>query len=149
MTALRIALACSFSLATLTLALPASAQVGDGNCIVAGRISAEQRWAPRLPGLELLGQDGRAIARADPDSLTRIRQVRLTRPALLSRCDGDNELTRADDLPVQPKSEVPAAKAGPGLLAVEAVNFPKLRTSGQLVELKLAVPADRVVMLTR
>ena len=149
MTALRIALACSFSLATLTLALPASAQAGDGNCIVAGRISAEQRWAPRLPGLELLGQDGRAVGQAGRDVLKRVRQVRLTQPALLSRCDGDNELTRADDLPVQPKSAVPAAKAGPGLLTVEAVNFPKLRTGGELVELKLAVPADRVVMLTR
>ena len=75
-----------------------------------------------------------------------MRQVRLTQPALLSRCDGDRELTRADDLPAQPKSAVPAAQAGPGLLAVEAVNFPKLRTGGELVELKLTVPADRVVM---
>ena len=43
---------------------------------------------------------------------------------------------------------MPAAQAGPGLLAVEAVNFPKLRTGGELVELKLTVPAARVVMLT-
>lgn len=149
MTALRIALACTFPLAALTLAFPVSAQDSDANCIVAGRVTAQQRWAPRLPGLELLGQDGRAIGGAGRDALLRVRQVRLTQPALLSRCDGDRELTRADDLPAQPKSAVPAAQAGPGLLAVEAVNFPKLRTGGELVELKLTVPTARVVMLTR
>jgi hypothetical protein len=149
MTVLRLSLACSISLAALTLASPASAQQDEGNCILAGRVTAEQRWAPRLAGVELLGQDGRAVARADRNALTGVRQVRLTRPALLSRCDGDRELARADDLPVQPKSDVPAVKAGPGVLAVEAVNFPKLRTGGTLVELKLAVPADRLVMLTR
>jgi hypothetical protein len=149
MTALRTALACSLPLAALTLAFPASAQDSEGNCIVAGRVTAEQRWAPRLPGLELLGPDGRAIGGAARDALMRVRQVRLTRPALLSKCDGDRDLTRADDLPMEPKSAVPAAKAGPGLLAVQAVSFPRLRSGGQLVELKLEVPADRVVMLTR
>jgi len=77
-----------------------------------------------------------------------VRQVRLTRAALLSRCDGNRELALGDELPGS-KSAVPAASAGPGLLAVQAVNFPKLRTGGELVELKLTVPADRVVMLTR
>jgi hypothetical protein len=123
--------------------------MADGSCILAGRLTVEQRWAPRLPGVELLGQDGKRVSGAYKQQLAGIRQVRLTQPALLSRCDGSGELTRADDLPAQPKSPVPAASAGPGLLAVEAVSFPKLRTGGELVELKLAVPADRVVMLTR
>ena len=32
---------------------------------------------------------------------------------------------------------------------VEAVNYPKLRTGGELVELRVRVPAERVVLLTR
>lgn len=149
MTIVRTALACSLALATLSVALPSSAQSGDDNCILAGRITGDQRWAPRLAGVQLLAQSGRAVAGSDKQSLAGVRMVRLTQPALLSRCDGDRELARADDLPSLPKSAVPAASAGPGLLAVEAVNFPKLRAGGELVELKVTVPADRVVMLTR
>ena len=149
MKTLRTALACSLAIAAVVLALPSSAQVPEGSCILAGRLTLEQRWAPKLPGIELLAQDGKAVSGADKQQLASIKQVRLTQPALLSRCDGSRELTRADDQPVQPKTPVPAASAGPGLLAVEAVNFPKLRTGSELVELKLAVPAERVVMLTR
>jgi hypothetical protein len=42
---------------------------------------------------------------------------------------------------------VPAAK--PGRLTVEGVSFPKLQTGGELVELQVQVPADRVIMVTR
>ena len=149
MKTLRTAFACSLAFTAIAVALPSSAQVSEGNCILAGRLTLEQRWAPKLPGIELLAQDGKAVSGADKQQLASIKQVRLTQPALLSRCDGSRELTRADDLPVQPKTPVPAASAGPGLLAVEAVSFPKLRTGGELVELKLAVPAERVVMMTR
>ena len=38
---------------------------------------------------------------------------------------------------------------GPGVVVVEAVNYPKLRRGGELVELKLTVPAERVTMMTR
>ena len=143
---LRTLLACTF---TLAAAAPSFAQVGDTTCILAGRLTLEQRWAPRLAGIELLGQDGKVVSASSKQALAGVRQVRLKQPALLSRCDGNQALTRADDQPAQPKTPVPAASAGPGLLAVEAVNFPKLRTGGELVELKLAVPAERVVMLTR
>ena len=143
---LRTLLACTI---TLAAAAPSFAQVGDTTCILAGRLTLEQRWAPRLAGVELLGRDGKVVGGSSKQALAGVRQVRLQQPALLSRCDGNQELTRADDQPAQPKTPVPAASAGPGLLAVEAVNFPKLRTGGELVELKLAVPAERVVMLTR
>ena len=149
MNILRHALAGGLAMATLTLALPSAGQVSDGTCILAGRITADQRWAPRLPGVQLLAQDGKAVNGSDKQALAGIRQVRLTQAALLSRCDGNRDLARADDEPAGTKSPVPAASAGPGLLAVEAVNFPRLRTGGELVELKLAVPAERMVMLTR
>lgn len=149
MTTLRNALACSLALAIITFAFPASAQGGDDNCILAGRITGDQRWAPRLAGVQLLARDGRTISGASKQVLAGVRQVRLTQPALLSHCDGNRELARADDLPPFTKGPVAAASAGPGLLAVESVSFPKLRAGGELVELKLTVPADRVVMLTR
>ena len=45
------------------------------------------------------------------------------------------------------KERVPAI--GPGTVAVESVSFPKMRRGGELVELKLTVPAERVTMVTR
>lgn len=123
-----------------------SAQGDGGQCIVAGRISAGQ-WAPRFDAVQLRDGNGRVIARADKASLARVRQAELAQPALLSRCDGNAALARADDEPPQPKGQVPALAAG--LVEVEAVAFPKLRTGGELVELKVRAPADRVVLVSR
>jgi hypothetical protein len=119
---------------------------GDNNCIIAGRLSDQARWAPRMTGVELLGQDGKAVTAADKHSLAGVRQVRLGSPALLSRCDGSGQLAVGPDTPGA-KSPVPAI--GPGTVAVESVSFPKMRRGGELVELKLAVPAERVTMVTR
>ena len=43
-------LASGLALAT-SLVLPAAAQTDAGACIVTGRITAEQRWAPRFAGV--------------------------------------------------------------------------------------------------
>ena len=75
-----------------------------------------------------------------------VKQVRLASPALLSTCDGDAQLALGGDETLK-KSAVPAASAG--TFAVEAVNYPKLRRGGELVELKVTVPAERVTMVTR
>ena len=141
MTLVRTALACAVALA----ALPSFAQTTDANCILAGRLG-DSGWAPRMQGVQLLGQDGRAVTGSDKSSLAAVKQVRLSAPALLSRCDGNKELALGPDTPGA-KAPVPAI--GPGVVAVEAVNFPKLRRGGELVELKLTVPADRVTMVSR
>jgi hypothetical protein len=141
MTFVRTALACALALATL----PCLAQTIDASCIVAGRLG-DSGWAPRMQGVQLLGQDGRAVTGSDKASLAMVKQVRLSAPALLSRCDGGNELALGPDVPGA-KAPVPAI--GPGVVPVEAVNFPKLRRGGELVELKLTVPAERVTMVTR
>lgn len=143
MTTLRTALACALALATI--ALPSVAQTDEASCILAGRLG-ETGWAPRMQGVQLLGQDGRAITASDKSSLANVRQVRLSAPALLSRCDGNGELALGPDVPGG-KSAVPAI--GPGVVPVESVSFPKLRRGGELVELKLTVPAERVTMVTR
>ena len=143
---LRTALAAALALSAAAFSVSSSAQADAGQCILAGRLSDEARWAPRMAGVELLGQDGRVVAGADKQSLAGVRQVRLSSPALLSRCDGDAQLALGPDAPGA-KGKVPAI--GPGVVPVESVSYPKLRRGGEMVELKLTVPADRVVMLTR
>ncbi|MEP6792241.1 MAG: hypothetical protein ABI907_12780 [Ramlibacter sp.] len=125
-------------------ATPAFAQ-SEASCILAGRLG-DAGWAPRMAGVQLLGADGKAITSADKQALAAVRQVRLSAPALLSRCDGNGELALGPDV-VGPKGKVPAI--GAGVVAVEAVNFPKLRRGGELVELKLTVPAERVTLVLR
>jgi hypothetical protein len=139
------ALAAACAAAALTL--PASAQNDAAQCILAGRINAEGEWAPRFDGVQLRGADGAVIARADRATLTRVRQAEIAQPALLARCDGDNPMAIADDEPAHRKGQVPALTAG--IVEVESVAFPKLRTGGHMVELKVRAPAERVVMLTR
>jgi len=139
------AFACAAALCA-AVALPSHAQTAEGSCIVAGRLSDDARWAPRMAGVTLLGQDGRAIGGAGKQALSAVKQVRLSAPALLSSCDGSGELALGPDAPGA-KAKVPAV--GPGVFAVQAVNFPKLRRGGELVELQIGVPAERVTMVTR
>jgi hypothetical protein len=144
MTFLRFALACGWALAAVSSSFAQGA--GDNSCIVAGRLNDEARWAPRMSGVELLGQDGRVVASADKQALATVKQVRLSTPALLSRCDGNGPLTVG---PESPGAREPAPAVGPGTVAVESVSYPKMRRGGELVELKLTVPAERVTMVTR
>ena len=135
-----------FLLATAAaLAAPAFAQ-SSAQCIVAGRLS-EGAWAPRMEGVQLLGAQGQVLAGSTREAIAGAKQVRLAQPALLSRCNGDQALLNADAEPAGRKTEVPALSAG--VVVVEGVAFPKLRTGGELVELRVRVPGERVVMLTR
>ncbi|MDB5947903.1 MAG: hypothetical protein JWQ33_2929 [Ramlibacter sp.] len=143
MTTVRTTLACALALAAT--ALPAFAQTSDASCIVAGRLG-DTGWAPRMQGLQLLAQDGSAVTGSGKSALAAVRQVRLSAPALLSRCDGSNELALGPDAPGARK---PVPAIGPGVVPVESVAFPKLRRGGELVELRLTVPAERVTMVTR
>lgn len=143
MTFLRTALACGLFFG----AVGSFAQgAGDNSCILAGRLSEQARWAPRTAGVELMGQDGRVVVSADKQALSGVRQVRLSAPALLSRCDGNATLALGPD---SPGAKAPVPAVGPGLVAVDGVSFPKLRRGGELVELRVSVPADQVTMVTR
>lgn len=126
-------------------AAPALAQT-EPQCIVAGRLS-EGRWAPRFEAVQLRGAGGQAITSADRAALAGVKSADLARSALLSRCDGDQPLASADGEPAGRKTAVPGVSRG--RVEVEAVSFPKLRTGGELVELRLRIPADRVVAVTR
>jgi hypothetical protein len=134
--------------ATLGALSAAAQQTNAGECIIAGRITADEKWAPRMQGVQLLAPRGRVVTAAARQALADVEQVRLTQPALLSKCDGDGELAHAEDLPSSgPKQAVPAVSAG--VVDVEKVSFPRLRNGSELVELKLRLPVDRVVMVKR
>lgn len=131
--------------AAAALAAPAFAQ-SDAQCIVAGRLSGGL-WAPKQGTIHLFGADGRPIATPTRAALGNVKRATLDQPALLSKCDGDNALFNGDNEPAGQKAEVPALAQGD--VDVLGVAFPKLRTGGTLVELRVRVPADRVVMTTR
>lgn len=142
MTSLRIAVA--FGLA-LTAATSAFAQ-SDSTCIVAGRLSDTGKWAPRMAGVQLLAQDGKAITSSEKASLANVKQVKLSSPALLSKCDGDAQLAIG---PESPGAKGPVPTLSAGTVPVEAVSYPKMRRGGELVELRITAPAERVSMKTR
>lgn len=123
-----------------------AAQASEGSCISAGRLNAEGQWAPQFQSVRLIDEAGRPMAARSKAELARVRAVELTEPALLSVCDGSRGLARGDDSGGV-KAAVPAAR--PGRLNVQGVGFAKLQSGGELVELTVQVPADRIVMVTR
>ncbi|MBC5763587.1 hypothetical protein [Ramlibacter albus] len=125
----------------------ASAQgINAGNCIVAGRLNEDGRWAPRFDSVQLLGGKDRVIKESKREALHDTQRVRITKPAVLTRCDGDREIARGEETTI-PKEPVPAV--APGAYEVESIAFPRLRRGGELVEVKLKLPVERVVMVTR
>ena len=134
-----------FALAAVAVAAPVFAQP-DTYCIIAGRLSDGQ-WAPRFEAVQLRGADGRVITGPSKEALAEVKSAQLARPALLSRCDGNLPLANGDNEPAAKKPQATAAARGTVL--VEAVSFPKLRAGAELVELRVRVPADGLVMLAR
>ena len=118
--------------------------VQASTCITAGRMDT-LGWAPQFQTVRLLDGSGRILPVRTKSDLTQVRAVELTEAALLSVCEGNKALIRGDGATA--KGPVPAAK--PGRFNVAGLGFPKLQTGGELVELKISVPADQVVMITR
>lgn len=129
------------------LAWACLSQASEVSCITAGRLDGAGKWAPKFDPIVLLDGAGRAISGASKADLTRVQAVDIQEPALLSACVGDQPLPTGEGSAPQAKSPVPAAK--PGRLPVLGLGYPALRTGGVLVEVKVRVSADQVVMLTR
>ena len=94
----------------------------------------------------MLDDAGLSLSVKLKSELALVRGVELLEPALLSGCEGDRALTRGTDV-ITNKAPVPAVK--PGRHNVIGLGFPKLQIGGELVELKLQVNADQIVMITR
>jgi hypothetical protein len=147
--ALCIPLSLLASPAMAQSAAPAGTASADAQCILAGRVDGDQRWAPQARGVELLDAQGKRVTSADKAALASVRQARISSPALLSACNGDQALAKGDDQPNAKKTSSPAVSAGNAPVNVEAVSFPPLRVGGTLVELRVSLAPDRVVTLTR
>jgi hypothetical protein len=149
---LRFALACMASLSLTPLLAqtsPASgATVADKSCILAGRLSSDQRWAPLAGGLILLDGAGKRVNASSKEALASVKAVKLSAPALLSQCNGNQALASGEATGGN-KGPVPAASAGAKALEVQAMYFPPARVGGVWVELQLAPPADRLIALGR
>lgn len=117
--------------------------VQASTCITAGRMD-NAGWAPQFQSVRLLDDAGRNLTVKNKSELTQVRVVELTQAALLSVCDGNNPVVRADG--VISKGPVPAAKSG--RFKVAGLSFPKLR-SGELVEFEVTIAADQIVMISR
>jgi len=123
-----------------------SANASETSCITAGRFNADGKWSPQFQSVKLLDDTGRSLSVKRKSELVLVRGVELLEPALLSGCEGDRALNRGTDV-ITDKAPVPAAK--PGRHSVIGLGFPKLQIGGELVELKLQVNADQIVMITR
>ncbi len=146
---LAVALLGSSGLASAQTSTSATSAPADAQCILAGRLDSNARWAPQARGIELLDTAGKRISSSDKAALGLVTQVRVTSPALLSKCNGSQALAQGDDLPKAAKTSSPAVSAGNAPVKVEAVSFPPLRVGGELVELRLSVGPDRVIALSR
>ena len=123
-----------------------SANASEASCITAGRFNGDGKWSPQFQSVKLLDDVGRGLSVKLKSELALVRGVELLEPALLSECEGDRALTRGADA-ITDKAPVPAAK--PGRHNVIGLGFPKLQIGGELVELKVQVSADQIVMITR
>ncbi len=147
-----IALASTLLLSSASWATAQASAIADADgarCILAGRLDANQRWAPQARGVELLDANGKRVLTSDKSALSNVKQVRISSPALLSQCNGNSAVAKGDDLARATKSTVPAVSANTEPVTVQAVAFPPLKVGGDLVELRLEIQPQRVVNLTR
>jgi hypothetical protein len=117
-------------------------------CILAGRLNSEGRWAPQASGMQLLDAGGKPVSGAAASALSAVKAVRLTEPVLLASCNAGQAMADGDASQGS-KSPTPAVAAGNIPIQVQAMALLPSRAGGQWVELRLNVPAERVVMLTR
>lgn len=138
----------SLSLALCAVFVSPAALASEAQCIVAGRLNPEGRWAPASAGVQFLDAAGQRLSSVGQISLSAIKAVRVAEPVLLSACNAGQAMADGDAIKGS-KSQVPALTAGSASLQVQAANTLPGRAGGQWVELRLDVPAERVVMLSR
>jgi hypothetical protein len=126
----------------------AAPQAGDAQCILAGRLNSEGRWAPAASGVMLLDASGQRIRSAGKPALDSVKAVRLAEPALLAKCNGNQPLADGD-ASAGSKSPAPAVTAGNAPISVQALATVPGRAGAQWVELRLDTPPERVILLTR
>jgi hypothetical protein len=122
--------------------------LADKPCILAGRLNADNQWAPLARGVTLLNAQGERVNGSSKKVLDTVRAVRISAPAWVSQCNGNQPLLNGENTSGS-KTPAPAIKPGPMALNVEAIYYPPVRAGGQWVELQLVLPADRLVTAAR
>jgi hypothetical protein len=89
-----------------------------------------------------------AIQPQGKPALANVKAIRLSEPALLAQCNG-NQALPSGEASAGSKTPAPALSAGNAPIQVVSFAYAPLRAGGEWVELKLEVPAQRVVMLVR
>jgi hypothetical protein len=126
----------------------AAPQAGDAQCILAGRLNSEGRWAPQASGVTLLDASGQRIRSIGKPALDAVKAVRVNEPALLAKCNGNQPLADGD-AGTGNKSPSPAVTAGSAPINVKALATIAGRAGGQWVELRVDAPPERVSLLVR
>jgi hypothetical protein len=145
---LMLSLATAASVAYAQQNASPAPQTSDAQCILAGRLSSEGRWAPVASGVTLLDASGQRIRSAGQPALSSVKAVRLSEPALLAKCNGNQPMADGDAREGS-KSPAPAVMAGNAPINVQASATIPGRAGGQWVELRLDTPPERVILLTR
>lgn len=122
--------------------------LADKPCILAGRLNADNQWAPLARGVTLLNAQGERVSGSSKKALDTVRAVRISAPAWVSQCNGNQPLVSGESASGS-KTPAPAIKPSPMSLNVEAIYYPPVRVGGQWVELQLVLPADRLVTAAR
>ena len=127
---------------------PVATTLADKPCILAGRLNADNQWAPLARGVTLLNAQGESVSASSKKALDTVKAVRLSEPALVSQCNGNQPLVSGEGT-TGSKTPAPTIKPGSIALNVEAIYYPPVRAGGQWVELQLVLPVDRVVTAAR
>ena len=127
---------------------PVATTLADKSCILAGRLNADNQWAPLARGVTLLNAQGERVSASSKKALDTVKAVRLSEPALVSQCNGNQPLASGEGTKGS-KTPAPTVKPGSIALNVEAIYYPPVRAGGQWVELQLMLPVDRVVTAAR
>ncbi len=136
---------CVLGVSVLTSSFAQTSVAKESNsCILGGRINSDDFLAHRANGIDLLDAQGKALTKIGKGSVDDIKQVRISKPALLSICNGTNPIQSIDPQAGQTKPISPIVTAGNSLIAVEKVALLGLKSGGSLVELQLALAPDRV-----
>jgi hypothetical protein len=98
--------------------------------------------------MQLLDAGSKPVSGVAQSTFSNVKAVRLAEPALLSKCNAGQAMVDGDASSGS-KSPTPALTAGNTPIEVQAMATLPGRAGGQWVELRVSVPAERVVMLTR
>jgi hypothetical protein len=118
----------------------------DGNCIIGGRLNAQDQLSRGFGGIELLNAQGARLHTIDKTQLETIKLVRVSKSALLSACNAGAALKVLDSAGDTKTAPAARLSVGSDPVKVEQAWLLPLKTGGNLIELRVSQNASRTVM---